>query len=51
VEDKKMKKRKLGNNGPEVSPLAFGSNVFGWTVDEQTSFKLLGAFVSSGLIS
>ena len=43
-----MKKRKLGNNGPEVSPLAFGGNVFGWTVNEQTSFKLLDAFVSSG---
>jgi aryl-alcohol dehydrogenase-like predicted oxidoreductase len=48
VEDKKMKKRNLGNNGPEVSPLAFGGNVFGWTVDEQTSFKLLDAFVSEG---
>ena len=43
-----MKKRKLGNNGPEVAPLAFGGNVFGWTVDEQTSFKLLDAFVASG---
>lgn len=43
-----MKRRKLGNSGLEVSPLAFGGNVFGWTVDEQTSFALLDAFVASG---
>jgi aryl-alcohol dehydrogenase-like predicted oxidoreductase len=43
-----MKKRKLGNSGLEVSPLAFGCNVFGWTVDEPMSFKLLDAFVASG---
>jgi aryl-alcohol dehydrogenase-like predicted oxidoreductase len=43
-----MKKRKLGNSGLEVAPLAFGGNVFGWTVDEPTSFKLLDAFVSFG---
>jgi aryl-alcohol dehydrogenase-like predicted oxidoreductase len=43
-----MQKRKLGNSGLEVSPLAFGGNVFGWTVDEATSFKLLDAFVSAG---
>src|ERR671925_652338 len=43
-----MERRKLGNSGLEVSPLAFGGNVFGWTVDESTSFKLLDAFVSSG---
>ncbi len=43
-----MKRRKLGNSGLEVSPLAFGGNVFGWTVDESMSFKLLDAFVASG---
>src|SRR6266536_1383947 len=43
-----MRKRSLGNSGLEVSPLAFGGNVFGWTVDERTSFKLLDAFVASG---
>jgi aryl-alcohol dehydrogenase-like predicted oxidoreductase len=43
-----MAKRKLGNSGLEVSPLAFGGNVFGWTVDEAASFKLLDAFVDSG---
>jgi aryl-alcohol dehydrogenase-like predicted oxidoreductase len=42
-------KRMLGNSGLEVAPLAFGGNVFGWTADEQMSFKLLDAFVASGL--
>ena len=43
-----MKKRKLGNFGLQVVPLALGGNVFGWTVDEPTSFKLLDAFVEAG---
>jgi aryl-alcohol dehydrogenase-like predicted oxidoreductase len=43
-----MKKRKLGNSGLEVAPLAFGGNVFGWTVDLRTSFNLLDAFVAAG---
>ena len=43
-----MKKRKLGNSGLEVFPLAFGGNVFGWTADEPMSFQLLDAFVDSG---
>lgn len=44
-----MKKNKLGNSGLEVGPLAFGGNVFGWTADEAQSFRLLDAFVDSGL--
>src|ERR1043165_3570496 len=43
-----MLKRKLGNSGLEVAPLAFGGNVFGWTIDEETSFRLLDAFTDSG---
>ena len=43
-----MEKRKLGNSGMEVAPLAFGANVFGWTVDEATGFKLLDDFVAAG---
>ncbi len=43
-----MKKKKLGNSAIEVAPLAFGGNVFGWTIDEPTSFKLLDAFVGAG---
>jgi aryl-alcohol dehydrogenase-like predicted oxidoreductase len=38
----------LGQSGLEVAPLAFGGNVFGWTVDESTSFKLLDNFVAAG---
>jgi len=43
-----MDKRKLGNSGLEISPLVFGGNVFGWTLDEASSFKLLDAFVAAG---
>ena len=43
-----MKKRTLGNSGLKVAPLALGGNVFGWTADEPTSFKLLDAFVAAG---
>jgi aryl-alcohol dehydrogenase-like predicted oxidoreductase len=31
-----------------VAPLVLGGNVFGWTADEPTSFKLLDAFVGAG---
>lgn len=41
-------KRKLGNSTIEVAPLMFGGNIFGWTVDEPTSFVLLDAFVDAG---
>ena len=43
-----MKRRPLGDTGIEVAPLAFGGNVFGWTVDEPTAFLLLDAFVDHG---
>src|SRR5437660_12787568 len=43
-----MKKRKLGNTGFDVAPLALGGNVFGWTADEAMSFRLLDAFVAAG---
>ena len=43
-----MGKRKLGNSGIEVAPLAFGGNVFGWTADEAMSFRLLDAFTDGG---
>lgn len=38
----------LGNSGLKISPLCLGGNVFGWTVDKETSFKLLDAFVDGG---
>jgi aryl-alcohol dehydrogenase-like predicted oxidoreductase len=43
-----MQKRQLGHSGLEIAPLVFGGNIFGWTVDENTSFSLLDAFVAGG---
>jgi aryl-alcohol dehydrogenase-like predicted oxidoreductase len=43
-----MQKRKLGNTTIEVSPICFGGNVFGWTIDESRSFELLDAFEEAG---
>ena len=43
-----MDRRKLGNTGFSVAPLALGGNVFGWTADEPTSFRLLDTFVGGG---
>ena len=40
--------RKLGNSGLEIAPIVFGGNVFGWTADQPTSFRLLDAFVAAG---
>lgn len=44
-----MKMRQLGKSAIEVAPLMLGGNVFGWTADEATSFKILDAFVGAGL--
>ncbi len=43
-----MQLRELGRSGLQVSPLAFGGNVFGWTVDEAQSFRLLDAWLDAG---
>jgi len=44
-----MNKRKLGNSSIEVGPLAFGTNVMGWTADMVTSHAMLDYFVARGL--
>lgn len=44
-----MKNRTLGGSGIDIAPLAFGGNVFGWTIDEATSFELLDTFIAAGL--
>ena len=41
--------RPLGRSGLRVSPLCLGGNVFGWTVDETMSFRLLDAWVDAGM--
>ncbi len=43
-----MKKRKIGTTDIEIAPLIFGGNVFGWTADEATSFRLLDEFLDNG---
>ncbi|MFV0297122.1 MAG: aldo/keto reductase [Hyphomicrobiaceae bacterium] len=43
-----MEKRKLGRSSLDISPLIFGGNVFGWTVDETQSHALLDRFVDLG---
>jgi aryl-alcohol dehydrogenase-like predicted oxidoreductase len=43
-----MEKRRLGGSGIEMPPLMFGGNVFGWTIDEATSFRLLDALIATG---
>ena len=43
-----MKQKPLGSTGYEIAPIVFGGNVFGWTLDEQQSFKVLDAFVDHG---
>jgi aryl-alcohol dehydrogenase-like predicted oxidoreductase len=40
--------RPLGRTGLRIAPLVLGTNVFGWTVDEPTSFSVLDAFVDAG---
>ena len=43
-----MEKRKLGHTGISIAPLVLGGNVFGWTIDEPTSFAVLDRFVEAG---
>ncbi|MEG1652822.1 MAG: aldo/keto reductase, partial [Hafnia sp.] len=44
-----MKLRELGRSGIRVPTLTFGGNVFGWTVDQATSFSLLDALLEHQL--
>ncbi|MGO3307286.1 MAG: aldo/keto reductase [Sphingobacterium sp.] len=40
--------RSLGRTDLQVSPIVFGGNVFGWTLDESASFKILDQFIDLG---
>ncbi len=44
-----MNRRKLGNSAIEIAPLVFGGNVFGWTLDEKSSFNMLDGLVDMGI--
>ncbi|MBK0418809.1 aldo/keto reductase [Leucobacter sp. CSA1] len=37
-----------GASDIEITPLALGGNVFGWTADREESFRVLDAFVAGG---
>ncbi|MEO6820118.1 MAG: aldo/keto reductase [Ginsengibacter sp.] len=43
-----MEKRKIGKTDLNIAPLIFGGNVFGWTIDEAMSFRLLDQFFENG---
>ncbi len=44
-----MKQRQLGRSSLQVAPICLGGNVFGWTLDEASSFTVLDAAVEHGL--
>tara|TARA_Y100000782_G_scaffold108718_1_gene132722 strand:+ start:9864 stop:10829 length:966 start_codon:yes stop_codon:yes gene_type:complete len=43
-----MNLKKLGKTDLQTAPIVFGGNVFGWTIDEEQSFKILDAFFEAG---
>jgi aryl-alcohol dehydrogenase-like predicted oxidoreductase len=43
-----MEKRILGETDLAITPIAFGGNVFGWTIDEKQSFTILERFIGDG---
>lgn len=43
-----MHYKQLGNTDLKVAPLTLGCNVFGFTIDEKTSFQLLDGFTAAG---
>ena len=49
AEVQRIESRPLGRSGLRIAPLVFGANVFGWTVDQPTCFRLLDRFIDSGL--
>jgi aryl-alcohol dehydrogenase-like predicted oxidoreductase len=43
-----MEKRRLGQSDLHLAPIMLGGNVFGWMIDEKTSFGILDAFIDAG---
>ncbi|AHI01967.1 aldo/keto reductase [Kutzneria viridogrisea] len=39
---------KIGTSDLDVFPLNLGGNVFGWTADQETSFRVLDAYAAAG---
>ncbi len=51
MQQSSMPQRPLGGSGLSVPPIVLGGNVFGWTADEATSFRLLDRAVEAGLVA
>lgn len=43
-----MQLQQIGSTDLTIAPLALGTNVFGWTVNEKDGFKLLDTFIDRG---
>ena len=43
-----MELKNLGNTDLKTPPIIFGGNVFGWTLDEKESFKMLDELLEKG---
>ena len=43
-----MEKKLLGNSQLKTAPIVFGGNVFGWTLNEKESFKILDETLALG---
>ena len=43
-----MQKHQLGKTDLRIPPIVFGGNVFGWTLDEKESFKILDELYDKG---
>lgn len=43
-----METRRLGQSDIAIAPLVLGTNVMGWTADENTSFAVMDAFLAEG---
>ena len=44
-----MNTKRIGNSELEIAPIVFGGNVFGWTLNEKESHRILDGFVDRGL--
>jgi len=47
----KDRKIRIGNSNLKITPIIFGGNVFGWTLDEQQSYSILDKFIELGFNS
>src|SRR5215469_11388061 len=42
-----MQLRQIGRSSLKIAPVVLGGNVFGWTVDEESAFAVLDAFMEA----